>query len=220
MTNGLESAWRGVSIEQAVDRCADGLVMRGLATETHGYSAAVLSAADRRLGRPMPAELRAFYSRINPVSECPDPEYGLVGFQPPDDDDLTWLDDPMVRENKLWVMQDEACWIDGWADAKLLIIGYTPFGDILLWADGLTNRPTGTIVLTDHESDDNPIILADSLGEWIARYDAFGLTEFAIAPAGLDDIDQKMALAFVEDYLRLNPRSEWAKQKLRALENG
>jgi hypothetical protein len=210
--------WRNVSIDQVLDRCAGDLIERGLATSRRGFTTSELEAVDRRLGRPMPDELRAFYRRVTPVPHWPDPEYGLIAFQPPDDEGLTWLDDPTLRAEKLWVAPPAGeCWLAGWGDARLLAIGYTPFGDWLLWCDGLQGRPVGTVVLTDHDSDENPIVLGDSLAQWLGRYHTFGLSEYAIAPAGLDDIERNEAFVFLSDHLRLNPESAWAREKLRKL---
>jgi hypothetical protein len=220
MDEDIAATWRGVSIEEAVERCAEDLVESGLATNDRGYSPAELEATDERLGRPMPDELRTFYSRVTPVSETLYGDYGLISFQPAQDRDLTWLDDPEKREKYLWLAPPEYCWIEGWAQARFLLIGYTPFGDLLLWCDGLRNHPAGTIVVTDHGDDGNVVILGDSLGEWLARYHAFGFEEHAIKLGGLEPFHEDVAIAFLTDHLRLNPKSVWAKQQLDALRNG
>lgn len=218
MEKDVGATWRGVTVEQAVNRCAEALIDRGLATKQRGYSANVLSAVNRRLGRPMPPDLHAFYANVTPVGHFPEPEYGLVCFQPADDLNIKWLDDPTLRDGHLNVGAEEECWLEGWAQSRPLVFGYTPFGDSLLWSEGLKDYPAGTIILTDHESDENPVVLGDSFGEWLARYHAFGLSEFAIAPGSLDEIAKPKALAFVADHLRLNPQSQWAKHKLEILE--
>src|SRR5262249_48144502 len=154
------------------------------------------NAANKRLGRPLPPELAAFYRRVTPVSECPE-EWISVGFQPLNDRDLTWLDNPRLRKKELWVCPPEEgwCWLEGWPTARLLIIGYAPFGDWLLWADELPGRPTGTILLTDHEGgENNPIVLGDSFAEWLGRYATFGFIEYSIVEGGLLDLKPAEAI--------------------------
>jgi len=167
--------WRSLSIETAVENVADRLVDRGLAQKKAGVSEAVLRKAEARLGRELPQELRVFYSRVAPVTTCPDDvEGGFVGFQPLEDPDLAWLDDPGLRKEKLWTMGDTPA---GWDCARILLIGYTASGDFLLWCAGLAGRPEGSILLTDHEGEDNPIFLGDSFAQWLGRYAVFDLVE-------------------------------------------
>lgn len=214
MAKGSVAPWRGVGITDAVRRCETAMIERGLATSAKGYPSSVLSETDRRLVRPMPPELRELYSRVTPVPQCPEPEYGLVALQPADDPDLMWLDAPEARAARLWVCPASECWLIGWTEARLLLIGYTPFGDVLLWCEGLKDYPAGTIVLTDHDGDDNPIVLGQSLAEWLARYHAFDLVEYSIVPGSIDDLDPQSALWFLHDHLRLNPHSGWAREEL------
>ena len=76
------------------------LIGRGLTTEDRGYSEKAIKTAEKRLA-PLPPELSAFFRRVTPVSECPE-EWISVGFQPLNDPDLTWLDNPRLRKKKLW----------------------------------------------------------------------------------------------------------------------
>jgi hypothetical protein len=220
MLNDATMLWRSMSIERAIDEAVGPLTEQGLATGDGGASDEAIRAAAGRIGRTLPADVQAFYQRVTPVSRRPAPEYGTVAFHQLSAPDLAWLDDPQLREKELWLAPSEGCWLDGWAIARLLVIGYTPFFDLLLWCDGLTARPSGTIVLTDHEADDNPVVLGDSFAQWLGRYAAFGLTEPAIAPANLDEIEAMeplMSGAFLYDHLRLNPNCAWAKTKMAAL---
>jgi SMI1 / KNR4 family (SUKH-1) len=218
MTIGPAMPWRSVTIEEVLDQAAEPLVKRGLATPQRGASEKAIQAADKRLGRPLPDELRAFYRRVTPVPECPAFGLGSVGFQPVEDPDLTWLDDPELREEKLWVVPLGKCWLKGWAKARLLVIGYTEFGDWLLWCEGLSGRPAGTVVLTDHEGEDNPVVLGDAFAQWLGRYFRYGLIEYAIAEGGLDTIEPAVAEAFLRDHLRLNPRCKWAEKRLKRIQ--
>jgi hypothetical protein len=166
----------------------------------------------------MPPELRTLYTRVTPVDEYPpEAHYGWIGLLMPHQ--ISWFDNADARADKLWMVGDQGtCWLDGWAQAALLAIGYTPFGDLLLWAEGLRGYPAGTIVVTDHESDETPVVPGDSLGQWLARYHTFDLFEMAIAPAAIDELHRDQALAFVTDHLRLNPQSDWGHEKLKRLE--
>ena len=97
------------------------------------------------------------------------------------------------------------------------MIGYTEFGDWLLRCDGLEGRKSGTVVLTDHGGGVNPIVLGDTLAQWLGRYFAYGFIEYSIAEGGLDDTGPAATETFLRDHLRLNPHCKWAKQKLRGL---
>jgi len=207
-------AWRTVTIEETMQKVAGPLVKRGLATKDRGSSAKAISAAEKRLDRPLPDDMRTFYRHVTPLPECTQFGGGSVGFQPIGDLDLTWLDEPSLREEKLWVGPQGECWLDGWDNAHLLVIGYTEFGDWLLWCGGLAGRPNGTIVLTDHEGADNPIVLGDSLAQWLARYWTYGFIEYSIAEGSVDDVGASKTKAFLQDHLRLNPHCTWAERKL------
>lgn len=207
-------SWHSLTIEQAVTQAAEPLVRRGLATRGRGSSEKAITAAETRLGGPLPHELRVFHRHVTPVAECPALGGGSVGFQPIGDPDLTWLDDPDLREEKLWVGPQGKCWLDGWEAARLLVIGYTEFGDWLLWSEGLSNRRAGTIVLTDHGGEMNPIVLGESLAQWLGRYSAYGFIEYSIAEGSLDDTGPAKTESFLRDHLRLNPYCKWAKRRL------
>jgi hypothetical protein len=210
--------WRYSTLEDSVEEAADALVKGGLATEQRGASESVLTAADARLGRPIPEDLRYFYRRVTPVSSCPFKEFGFVGFRPADDPDLQWIT-PQALKSKLGTTPYEHNWLKGWQAAHVLVFGYTPFGDSLLWCDGLEGRPSGTIVLTDHEGSFNPVVLGDSFSQWLARYRHFGFVEHAVLEAGLDAHQtSRVALAFLSDHVRLNPGCRWAAEKLKLFE--
>jgi hypothetical protein len=211
MASDPTKIWRSMTIEKALDLVAEPLIGRGLATEDRGYSEKAIKAANKRLGRPLPPELAAFYRRVTPVSKCPE-EWISVGFQPLNG--LTRLDNPQLRKKVLWVCPPEDCWLEGWPTARLLVIGYTPFGDWLLWADELPGRPNGTIILTDHEGEDNPIVVGDSFAQWLGRYATYGYIEYSIVEGGLLDLKPAEAIPFLRDHLRLNPGCSWAKKRL------
>ena len=217
MPKSLDAPWRSLTIEKALAQVVEPLIKRGLATKGRGASEKAISAAEKRLGCPLPDDVRAFYRSVTPVPECTEFGGGSVGFQPVGDPDLTWLDDPQLREEKLWVGPSGECWLEGWATARLLVIGYTEFGDWLLWCERLEGRHPGTVVLTDHEGEMSPIVLGDTLAQWLGRYFAYGFIEYAIAEGSLDDTGPAAAEAFLRDHLRLNPHCKWAKQKLRGV---
>jgi hypothetical protein len=70
-------------------------------------------------------------------------------------------------------------------------------------------------VLTDHEGENNPIVLGDSFAQWLGRYFTFGFIEYSIAEGDLDEIEWTEAELFLRDHLRLNPHCQWAKEMLR-----
>jgi hypothetical protein len=212
-----DPTWRSLTIDEALAKIAEPLITRGLATKGRGASKREIAAAEKRLGRPLPVEVRVFYEHVTPVPECTQFGGGSVGFQPIGDADLNWLDDPIVREEKLWVGPQGDCWLDGWSTARLLVIGYTEFGDWLLWSAGLSGLPDGAIVLTDHEGENNPIVLGDSLAQWLGRYWTYGFIEYSIAEGSLDDVGPAKTKTFLSDHLRLNSQCGWAKQRLRRL---
>jgi hypothetical protein len=129
---------------------------------------------------------------------------------------LRWIEGPELKK-ELWTTPYERNRLKGWQSARVLTLGYTPFGDTLLWCEGLDGRPNGTIVVTDHEcsSSENPVVLGDSFAQWLARYRHFGFAEWAIAPCSLDAYrESRAAIAFLTDHVRLNPECQWAKEKL------
>src|SRR5690349_14501753 len=103
MTTDPTLAWRSMTIEEVISKVAEPLVARGLATKKRGSSENEIASAEKRLAHPLPGDLRAFYRHVTPVPECPEFGAGSVGFQPVGDADLTWLDDPRIRKEKLWV---------------------------------------------------------------------------------------------------------------------
>ncbi len=103
MATDHSMSWRSLTIDEALDKVAEPLIERGLATKDRGVSEKAIDAADKRLGHRLPDELRAFYRRVTPVSQCPDFGFGSVGFQPVSGPELTSLDDPQLRAEKLWV---------------------------------------------------------------------------------------------------------------------
>jgi hypothetical protein len=216
MAKSRGPSWLSARIDKVLDPLVDRLIERGLAQKRGGISESALKKVDERLGFPLPEELRSFYRRVSPVTKCPpDALYGFVGFQPAEDPDLRWLDGAEGDEKYTWTLAESLP--VGWQDAHVLVIGYTPFGDCLYWTDGLPGRPSGSILLSDHESDDNPVVLGDSFAQWLARYAAYDLTEYAIVAGGIEDLDQGAALAFLEDHLRLNPECSWANERLSRL---
>src|SRR5262249_13913286 len=102
MPKNPDAPWRSLTIQKAVAQGAEPLVRRGLATKGRGASEKAISSAEKRL-RPLPDDARVFYRNVTPVPECTEFGSGSVGFQPIGDPDLTWLDDPQLRQEKLWV---------------------------------------------------------------------------------------------------------------------
>jgi hypothetical protein len=202
MPKNSDAPWRSLTIEAAVAQVAEPLIKRGLATKGRAASDKEMDAADKRLGRPLHADMRVFYRHVRPVPECTQFGGGSIGFQPIGDADLTWLDDRELRHEMLWVGPNGECWLKGWTTARLLVIGYTEFGDWLMWCDGLEGRNPGTIVL------------GDTLAQWLGRYFTYGFIEYSIAEGSLDEVEPAAAQAFLRDHLRLNPHCKWAKQKL------
>jgi hypothetical protein len=182
------------------------------------FTAEEIKAAESRLGRALPDDLREFYKRIRPVSECPDPDYGVVGIQPLDDDDLQWLDSQESRARVFDLLGESVDLIPGLDKADILLIGYTPFGDWLLYCENLKGHPDGTIVLTDHDGD-GVIIVGESFRSWLARYSFFEFEPSIVADA-LDSWSAEVVVPFLEQHLALNPHVDWTKQKLEDFKSG
>src|SRR5688500_15422495 len=77
-----------------------------------GHSDAELDAAEQRLGRPLPSDVREFYGMIRPVA-------------------LDWLDDDAPGEFGFYQLEDFQCLplaeetLPDWDNAEVLLIGQT-----------------------------------------------------------------------------------------------
>ena len=99
---------------------------------------------------------------------------------------------------------------------------------MILYCDNPPWSPQGIIVMVDPNcsngipSRTSPdlsthiVILTDNFLEWIARWIACGLNEFAHSYN--DDDYPSVQRDYLEDHIRLNPAVKWTKEKLEKLD--
>ncbi|MHC5114447.1 MAG: hypothetical protein ACYTGP_08480, partial [Planctomycetota bacterium] len=156
----------------------------------------------------LPDDLAAVYRCVDRAMLEGFGEAGLVELAAPGEV-IPWTGDGLVRREDL----EEA-----WRDAEFLRIGWTCFGDELLYC--LSDAPVGrgAIAVTDHEDDVALKVLGECLADWLARLAAFDGVELAVAPGDVEEYPPDVALAFARDHRRLNPRVEWAARIIHGAE--
>ena len=176
----------------------------------------------KRIGRPIPEEIRQLYSVVDGIIPSPDPvqtDTFLLALE-----ESQWVDPDKNFEFE----QIEACDPE-WADVDFYGFAATRAGDWIVWCDeGATDQP-GTVVLLDHEcANDIPspvdpreptpiVILGNTLSQWLRRWCDCGFEEHSIYWARYWEGSKELLRNYLEDHIRLNPGVKWAKEHLARL---
>jgi hypothetical protein len=130
-----------------------------------GCRESVLADAEKRLGQPLPSDVREFHREAQPVpmfkdGDLSDDGPGEFYFYSPDQPQMKW------HSLSEWVPSPD------WSRAQGLAIGQTGYGDTLFWVKGHRVHQDGCIAVDDHEisiGDLQYAVLARSLSELIAK---------------------------------------------------
>jgi hypothetical protein len=162
------------------------LASLGVVTETGGCSESEIAAAEQRLSRPFPADVRAFYRAMRPTELFSNNARKEFGFYTIDAQELSWQSMQGAEPAEDWV------------GAQGLFLGQSVFGDPFWWAEGHRTAPDGSIFLLDHEgqlSEDVMFVhFARSFREFLAKLAYF---------KNLDSTPEDEL--FRGEYLELNP---------------
>lgn len=176
----------------------------------------------RRLGRPIPDEIRQLYSMVDGIHTTGDPvqtDTFLVALE-----ESRWLDpDEEVELTHLDTVEP------GWVDVGFYAFAGTLPGDWIVWCDEGAGDKSGTVVLLDHEwESDIPspvdarrstpiVIVGNTLSQWLRRWCDCGFEEHSIYCARYWEGSKELLRNYLEDHIRLNPRVKWAKEDLAQL---
>ena len=146
-----------------------------------GCRESTLAAAEKRLGQPLPADVREFHREIQPITMFKDGDLNDDGpeefyFFSPDQAEMKW------HSLSKWVPSSD------WSRAQGLAIGQTGYGDTLFWVRGHRVHADGCIAVDDHElsmGDLQYAVLARSLSELIAKM----VHLKGLSPGLTDDLD-------------------------------
>jgi hypothetical protein len=115
------------------------LVSLGVIESGGGYSAVEVAAAEHRLGRPLPGEVREFYRAVRPSKWAGQADRKAFGFYP--------LDSVAIG----WIWSESAEPPAEWARASALALGQTRSGHAFWHVEGHGTLPDGGIVLVDQQ---------------------------------------------------------------------
>lgn len=177
---------RDHEIGEALAVAAPVLVSLGVAEPGGGYSAMEIAAAEQRLGRPVPGDVREFYRAVKPTKMFDADDRKEFGFYRLDAPELAWRS------------MEQADPADDWKGAIGLALGQSTYGDPFWWVEGHRTIPDGAIVLLDHEGTISEDVMfayfARSFREFIGKV-AYFRSLFA---KGQDPL-------FRQEYAELNP---------------
>jgi hypothetical protein len=158
---------------QIVNLARPVLVGLGVVSADGGASESEIAAAEARMGRPLPGDVRAFHAAMRPMELFERGSRREFGFY------------PLGSAEFVWHSMEGAEPVEEWTAAQGLRLGQSAFGDPFWWIEGHRSLPNGTIVMMDHDGGlggDAPFVcFARTFGEFIAKIAHFkGL----YAPAG------------------------------------
>ncbi|HET6248584.1 MAG TPA: SMI1/KNR4 family protein [Tepidisphaeraceae bacterium] len=198
--------WRdGRSLSDVLADSRGWLCKRRIIEDGGGASESAIAAAEARLGRPLPDDIRELHRcfRFMRIFSADGPEdFGLYSIE---QDEISW-----ERPTDAIPAQD-------WENAEALLIGQNHYGDSLFWVTGHRTQPDGCIGICDHELAIGNLqfaIMARSLAEFIAKIVIVGgLTGAFEYELELDDdwepLEQRLGLAALtlisNEYDELNP---------------
>jgi hypothetical protein len=159
--------WRRVpSIQDAIAIARPFLIAQNIVEPTGGYAEEAIATAEKRLGAPIPADVREFQRAFRPTDvygSRTDADFGFYA---------------LGSKEFVWQPMEEAEPSEDWKAAKGLALGQSTFGDPFWWIRGHRWIPDGSIVLLDHDGgmclDIVFVYFARSFAEFLARVTHFG----------------------------------------------
>jgi hypothetical protein len=115
------------------------LTSLGVVAESGGCSEPEIVAAEQRLSRPFPDDVRAFYGAMRPTELFTAGERKEFGFY------------TIGSKELMWKSMEGAEPAEDWVGARGLFIGQSAFGDPFWLAEGHRNAPQGTVFVLDHD---------------------------------------------------------------------
>lgn len=210
--------WRdNRSLEQVLAESRAWLTNERIIAVGLGFNDVEIAAAERRLRRPFPEEVRELYRTYRPVRVFSKDGPEEFGFYQLDQLELRWES----------LGHDDAVPVEDWARAEGLVIGQSLYGDPIFWVRGHRTRPDGCVMVFDHELAMGDLffaVVARSLAEFVGkvvclrglngRPDSLeDLTDHPILNAKDEDLmsivnaDSRLDL-FKAEYAELNPTSK------------
>ncbi len=206
--------WRdGRSVTQTVEYHRNVLENCEMVQTGSGYTPAEMRQIEARFGRAMPSDIRLFYSAAKPRQVGHDHWPSLVLFLPHSDEDVNWYRLANDRPHPLDMMFRHQV-PSAWETVNGFMIGGTPFFDRLFIITGHSRYPNGAILLTDHEADseNNMIVVALSLANYIARLCFFDGVELVSVPGNCSDFPSQNVQLLAREIVELNPQSaQWQR---------
>ena len=154
--------WRqAADFHGVLDSARPVLVAMGVVSAAGGCNGNEISAAEAKVGRALPAEVRDFYAAMRPTDVFETGSPRGFGFYPIGSAELVWQ--PMEGAEPP----------EDWTSAQGLALGQSAFGDPFWWIEGHRSLPNGSIVLLDHDGGlcgDIPFVcFARTFGEFVAK---------------------------------------------------
>jgi hypothetical protein len=173
------------------------------ATEPTGYSRAEVTARSAALSKPLPAEVQRFYETVRPDT------WGLLAKerQEPSLDPLEqvkWMNSFAIRGE-----EEDLRWEDaplGPREPAWLIFGNFEWGDPLVWCEESQWGHSRSILFV-YMDGRRPMVLGESLAQWLERLLCMGGVEYADDEKGLlqSALSKGRQNEFVEAHVALNP---------------
>lgn len=104
-----------------------------------GCTDAEIAAAEQRMQRPLPLDVREFYRAMRPTELFSGDDRKEFGFYTIGSTELDWR------------TMEGAEPAEAWVGATGLALGQSAFGDPFWWVEGHRSLPVGSIVLLDHD---------------------------------------------------------------------
>jgi hypothetical protein len=166
-------------------------VLERFAGPAKGFAELAIRRRESELGRPFPPAVRYLYQHCTPHR---------------------WA--ATIKESIRLLPLEEIQWL---AEESAFIFAAGMYGDAIFQQCGGSSGDDGAIVLADHECTDGEfVILGENLAAWIERLLAFDGVEYAYLQGELPNLPLERQRALIDEYQRLNPRSEWAaRERLR-----
>jgi|GEM_PF-3546839 len=166
----------------------------------------------KSLAQSIPTDLQRFYF------EC----YwdGMIPVPPSTDDDdyaAPVLSIYPPSELRRWgdrnELTDRKYWPELWKPCAFIAFAENCFGDDFLYC--LSDGPlgVGTILMTDHEADEQIHVVGECLADWLSRLAAYRGVDYVVVPGDVTSLPSAERAAFEQDHRRLNPDSSFFRAK-------